>query len=68
MLGRLRCGHWYRLPNINNLVNVASLTATESHGSMASIPLNYRRIGIACGGALIFCTKRSGPIEEPPGG
>ena len=56
-----------RPPNINDIVNVAELAATEIYGSTASIPLKYRSIGNACG-ALMFWTKRGLPAGEPPRG
>lgn len=54
-----------RPPNINDVVNVAELAATEIYGSTASIPLKYRSIGNACG-ALMFWSKRGLAAGEPP--
>jgi len=56
-----------RPPNINDVVSVSELAATEIYGSTASIPLKYRSIGNACG-ALLFWTKRGLPVGEPPDG
>lgn len=54
-----------RPPNINDVVQVSELAATEIYGSTASIPLKYRSIGNACG-ALMFWSKRGLASGEPP--